>query len=389
MIALFAPLYWVVPAPETLIVAQAALLAASIVPVYLYLRDRLPPAAAYLIAVAYALFWAIQRTMAFDVHEVAFAPLAIATAILAMEQRRWPLFWFAAGSLVLIKEDLIPVLAGFGAYLFVRGERTRGAALAAASLLLFAVVVGVVVPAFNDRGVYQYTSAFMPLIREPWRIPVALVTPPVKLATVFMWLAPFLFLPLASPLILVAVPVMVERFLSGSPNHWGTVFHYSAPLAPILAMSAGDGLARLRRMHPRAVTAAAAAMVVLCALLPGRQPLWRVFAPGHYRGTPTMDTGRQVLAMVPPGASVVAQAAIVPHLSQRPVIHMLEPRAPESDYVIAHTDLSPWPNATREAMQQLVAERQRRGYVVIVARDGWTLLRRPPPGANAENGSGR
>ncbi len=44
VIALFAPLYWIASGPETLIAAQAALLAASIIPVFLYLRDRLPPA---------------------------------------------------------------------------------------------------------------------------------------------------------------------------------------------------------------------------------------------------------------------------------------------------------------------------------------------------------
>ena len=57
VIALFAPLYWIASGPETLIAAQAALLAASIIPVFLYLRDRLPLGAAYALAVAYALFW--------------------------------------------------------------------------------------------------------------------------------------------------------------------------------------------------------------------------------------------------------------------------------------------------------------------------------------------
>src|SRR5262245_31429746 len=49
-IALLAPLYWIAPAPETLIVAQAALLAASVIPVFLYVRDRLASGPAYLLA---------------------------------------------------------------------------------------------------------------------------------------------------------------------------------------------------------------------------------------------------------------------------------------------------------------------------------------------------
>ena len=389
MIALLAPLYWIVPAPETLIVAQAVLLAVSVVPVFIYVRDRLPAGPAYLLAAAYALFWGLQRMMAFDVHETAFAPLAIAACILAMERRQWTAFAIAAGSLVLIKEDLIPVLAGFGMFLWVRGERRKGVALIAASLLLLVVVIGIIVPSFNDSGQYEYTSAITPLVREPWRIPATLVTPPVKLVTAFLWLAPFLFLPLASPLILIAVPLMIERFLSSSPNHWGTVFHYSAPFAPILAMSAGDALARLGKGRQRLITAAAAAMVVLSAVLPGRQPIWRVFAPGHYRATPMTVTGRHVVGLVPPSASVVAQAVIVPHLSERDTIYVFEPRAPDSEYVVAHTELNPWPNDSGEVIQRLVEDRQRRGYVVIYARDGWTLLRRPSPVASGGNGSDR
>ncbi len=49
--------------------------------------------------------------------------------------------------------------------------------------------------------------------------------------------------------------------------------------------------------------------------------------------------------MVPDEASVVAQAAIVPHLSTRLRIHMLDAAAPEADYVVMSDSLSPWPAA--------------------------------------------
>ena len=42
VIVLFAPLFWVVSASETLLAAQAVLLAISIIPVFVYARDRLP-----------------------------------------------------------------------------------------------------------------------------------------------------------------------------------------------------------------------------------------------------------------------------------------------------------------------------------------------------------
>src|SRR3954469_13547543 len=103
ILALLAPLYWIAPGPETLIVAQAVLLALSIVPVFIYARKRLPAGPAYAVSVGYGLFWAMQRTATFDFHEYAFAPLVVGLAILAIDEERWPLFWGMAIALIAIK----------------------------------------------------------------------------------------------------------------------------------------------------------------------------------------------------------------------------------------------------------------------------------------------
>jgi uncharacterized membrane protein len=382
VIALFAPLYWLRPGPETLIVAQAALFAASIVPVFLFIRTRLPASPAFGMTIAYGCFWGIQRAAAFDVHEAAFAPLAIATAILAIDRCRWTLFWLSAAAMLLIKEDHIPLLAAFGVYLAIRGERRQGVTAFVSSMVAFFVLIGVIIPAFNDAGAYGYTSAYASVLARPWLLPVSLVTPAVKVETAILWFAPFAFFSLASPLAILVVPFALTRFLSESPNHWGTVFHYSAPLAPILAMSAADGLERIaRRLKEdrarRLMTGAAAASVLLSAVLPGRQPLWRIFAPAHYASTDSAAVGRALVQMIPEGASVVAQAAVVPHLSLRDRIYVLDSRAPDADYVLASDSLSPWPAADFNELRLLLEDRQARGYVVMIERGGWTILRSP------------
>ena len=386
IVALFAPLYWISPGPATLIVAQAAIFAASIVPVFLFARRRLPRGPALAIAVAFGCFWGIQRAMAFDVHEVSFATLAVATAILAMDRRDWRLFWIAIAAMLLTKEDMIPLAGMLGIYLIViEGERRRGAVLIGVSAAALVMVVGILVPLFNEAGTYGYASAYSDVLARPGLIPITLVTPPTKVATAVLWFVPFAFLSLASPLALLAIPFALTRFLSVSPNHWGTVFHYSAPLAPIVAMSAADGLAkiaaRLRSQHHdaaarRAITGVAVASVILSAFVPGRQPLWRVFAPSHYRGATTAAIGDSVVAMVPADASVVAQGAIVPHLSMRNDIHVLTADAPDADFVVTAEELDPWPLSRRDEVTTLLEERRARGYSVVFAQGGWTLLRR-------------
>ena len=383
VLALFAPLYWIMPTPETLIVAQAVLLATSAVPVYVYVRRRLPASATAGLTVAYALFWGIQQTAVFDVHDMSFAPLVIAAGILAMDGHRWGWFWTAMAGLVLVREDLIPVIAGCGAYLFLVGERRRGLVAFVVGTLLFLIVIKYVVPSMSEAGVYMYTAGTGRALRQPWLLPIRLVTPAAKLRTILLWFAPFLFLPLASPLSMLLVPLALERLLSPTPNHWGTIFHYSAPLAPILAMAAGDGLARIMARTAgvgrgrRAHSAIAGVCVLLAAVLPGHQPILRLFSPSSYRPIAAQQGANAALGYVPRNASVVAQAAIVPHLSERRDIFMLQKSAPDADVVVAAPALSPWPEADPSAIQALIDARRRGGYSVLFDRDGWIVLGRP------------
>jgi uncharacterized membrane protein len=196
-----------------------------------------------------------------------------------------------------------------------------------------------------------------------------------------IWLAPFAFMPLRSPYALLLIPVALARLLSSSPTHWGAAAHYSAPLAPILAMSAGDGLARIARgvtrpeTRVRLITTVVTACIVISAIVPGHQPHWRAFRPDHYQARPGHKAGAAAFATIPATASVVAQAALAPHLSQREKIYILKPGAPDADCVVAALDLDPWP-MTREEMIALVSERRQRGYAAVFDHDGWVVLRR-------------
>ena len=380
-IALLAPLYWLAPSAETLIAAQGCLFGASIVPVFVFLRRRLPWGPAFSMSAAYGLFWGLQRAANFDVHEFAFAPLVIAAAIEAMDRRAWTPFWIWCVALLFVKDDLIPWLTALGVYLAVTGERVRGALLALGSVVAFFLVIKVLVPLAAGGANYNYLVVYGDATRRLWELPVRLVTPSVKLETLVLWLAPFAFLPLRSPLALLLAPLVLERFLSSNPGHWGTSFHYSAPLAPILAMSAGDGLARMTRRlrtdaaRKRLLTGTSIACVLFSSLLPGRQPHWRLLSPGHYQSVPQEAMASRVLALIPRDASVVAQTALLPHLSQRRTIYMLEPGVPDADYLVATTHLDPWPVETMEGMSRLIEERRQRGYKTIFEEDGWLLMR--------------
>jgi uncharacterized membrane protein len=392
VIALLAPLVRIVPATETLLVAQAALLAVSIVPVFRYARSRLPFGPALAMSIAYGLFWGLQQTATTDFHEAAFAPLAMALLLLAAERRAGLWFWAAVAAVIAVKEDLLPVLAFLGAFLFVRGERRRGVALLITGMAAFVAVVASIIPALSDPGQYGYRATYSEALRAPWTIPLLLVTPPIKLLTALLWVAPFALLPLASPLCFLLIPFAPERFLSASPNHWGTIFHYSAPLAPVVAFAAVDGLARVSVRIPDAGTrrrtraTLAGVCVVFSAILPGHQPLWRLFSANTYRFGAIERSAPIALGLIPADATVVAQTCVAPHLAHRSGLFRLDADAPDADYVAAVRDRDPWPLASEQDIQRLLAQRLQRGYVIAFERDGWLVLRRE---STPEGGAGR
>ena len=84
--------------------------------------------------------------------------------------------------------------------------------------------------------------------------------------------------------------------------------------------------------------------------------------------------------MVPKDASVVAQTAAIPHLSQRDSIHVLDEAAPDADVVIASANSDPWPNTNYDGIRLLLDDRLTRGYSAIFEKDGWPVL--------VKNGSG-
>ena len=252
----------------------------------------------------------------------------------------------------------------------------------AVSLLAFAAIVGVVIPAASDAGAYGYQDNYREALRHPWHLPAMLFDSPIKRLTAVLWVAPFALMPLASPLIVLIAPLAAVRFWSASQNHWGTIFHYSAPLAPILAMAAADGLARVGAMvqdlqlRRRTVASLATARMVMAALLPGHQPLWALFSSKAYRFGPTERTGGEALGLIGANASVVAQTCVAPHLSHRLSLYRLDASAPEADFIIAVDGRSPWPLGTFADIRVLLDNRERHGYVSIFDRDGWVVLQR-------------
>jgi uncharacterized membrane protein len=382
IVGVLGPLYRLWPHIELLLIAQSALVGLS---VFIVARRAAPH---WWIPAAYAASWGLQQLIGFDFHEAAFAVPLIALALDAYVAQRWVACAWWASSLMLVKEDLGLTVAVFGLLIW-RHDRRIGATLCVLGPLATALLVLVVVPHFNPQHVYPYLqstgrqSSAGSALSQPWLIPVHLVWPATKLKTLAMLLIPTAFLALRSPLILVAVPTLLLRFTSGDRMYWGTDYHYSAILMPIVFFALIDALRRRpdprparwvparwvpARWLPAAVTVVAVGRVPL-------SPLRSLVDPGFWHDGPRTASARQAVAMVPAGARVAAGNALAPHLTDTTQVYLATDSVfahAQFDWIVLDTTDDTWLSHSAA----IVGQARAAGFQQVFSASGYVVLRR-------------
>jgi uncharacterized membrane protein len=430
ILAALAPLYWIYGSPVTLLVAQAVLFALAIPPLWVFTRrafggaegGQKAVAAAYLVSVAYALSWPIASALAFDFHEVAFAPVLTAVALERLQAGRLRTALIALGALLLVKEDMGLFVAGIGVYLAVSRPRVLprqlavGLALVAVGIADTIIATYLLIPAFGGRSSYYwaYTALGPHAPQAAWYLlthPASLkllVTPEVKLQTMLWLFGAFCFLSLRSPMVLAAIPLLLERMLANKlGNWWVTSYQYNAYLVVILAFSAVDGAARLdrqllRRWHRAAqaqpsgapvsrgswllgpwsaALACAAAMCAVAVVLVPHFAFGAALHPSFYRRTPQENAAAAAVAVVPSGVTVQAVNFLGPELSARDTVLLWDGDGSTpvlgAPWVVANVRQQQFTfrGGVREQRER-VAFLERNGYRVVFKRDGYVVLHR-------------
>lgn len=314
VLALFAPLWAAVPSPVTLLVAQAILLSFSVGVVCALAVRHLGRAAGITVGLAYGLSFGIAQAVDFDVHEVSFAVPLLALAGGAYLRRDWSAVCLWSAPLVLVREDQGLTLVAIGLVLVLVGARRWGAGLIVFGVLATVIILLVVIPALNLDG-YDYWSRLTGDDKSPGgaevpEIPLLLrfVWPPEKIETLLITFGVTGFLALRSPWALVAVPTLGWRFFATYDYYWGTDWHYSVTLMPVLFVALVDGLVRARASRPAwlaryAGHGAAVALTVALAFIP-QYAFADLYKSQTYADTEQEHAAERVLELVPDGAVV-------------------------------------------------------------------------------------
>jgi uncharacterized membrane protein len=401
ILATLAPLYWIHSGPGTLIVAQAMLFAAAIVPLWVFTRREVGAVAAYCVVVGYAVSWPVAQAVTFDFHEVAFVPLLTAVlferlSAFGRDRGRWWHLVLPAAGLLLVKEDMGLLVAGFGLAMLVlslrwitprrRQVRWLGAGFVVGGLAAVVVCTDVWLPAFGGRADYywQYgrfgpnlTSAAWHALTHPRLVATTLVQPDVKVDTILWLLVIAAFAPLCSPFLLVVLPPLAERLLSGDPHWWGTYYHYNAFLVLAVLAAGVDGIARLRRWWPvaRPVGVAWGALVLVIGLwlVPGFA-FGAVLAPSAWHRTAAMNAAAAAVAHVPSGVTVEAPDNLGPQLTGRTTVLLWDNLPRWAPWVLADTNGLQFPFCDVTDQRARLAFLLTHGYQVTFADDGFEVL---------------
>ncbi len=423
LVMLIAPFFRVIPSGATLLAVQALLAAVSVFPVSQAAREKFGVGPSRAVAAAYGFSWGQQQMANFDFHEIAFAVPLLAFSLSALVRGHFRAAVWWAVPLVFVKEDQGFTVAAIGLYLVIAGLRAaarddaspaRSGAAASdpggkrrieAGQFLFIwgfawsfVTLGLIIPHFNPAHQYDYWSdgGILAAGRHPTvagLIGQLLHAWPDKLQTVVMLLLPTAFVALRSPLILVAGPSLLLRFLSTNSSFWGTVWHYNATVMPIIFIAAVDAMARLdAAMNPawasgglgarRAALAGArrygaAMMLAITVPLAFQFPLSNVWNAASYRISGHVRSADAAMAQVPDGATVQATLDLLAPLAARDDTFWIGNRGnPETQYIVFDGEDNGYTPAVRDVPAFIAQIYPGRAYTQIFRSGGVYVFRR-------------
>ena len=323
------------------------------------------------------------------------------------------------------------LVAGIGIYLAssltpsVRKQRLIGIMLAGAGVAYTAFATYILIPAFGGRADYYWAYSTLGnnvpqviahIIRHPLGAVRMMITPRIKLDTLTWLFAVFCFLPLLSPIVIAALPLLAERMLNSRyRNWWLPHFHYNAYLVVILACAAVDGAARLdrwasrawnyfvagakpaedapdqgapdqgapagtSRSHGRGVVALGCCLAILAATmyaLPKFQ-LGQALHAKFYAQTSRSRAAAAADAAVPDGVLVEAADSVGPELSGRDTVLLWDGEHPPlgTPWIVADVRRHEMTFASVAAQRDRLALLLRSDYQVVFQRDGYVVLHR-------------
>lgn len=249
----FAPLVWLHSGAETALLIQAFSVAAIGPAIFLIARHRgASKGASWILGISASLSYFAQSAAYFDAHPIIIGIGLLAFALYAIETERYRLASLLLLAYATAKESVGAYIIGLGLFLLYQGVKQGfhkrklryGVAWVLLGSLIFVLVNRWVLPTLIatgnlpephetfeqfGNGVFQ---ALIGMIQSPSLVLAEFFDADAKRMSWLVTLGGGGFLALARPQILIAaLPLLAERFLSTKASMWGLGFHYGLPLS--------------------------------------------------------------------------------------------------------------------------------------------------------------
>jgi uncharacterized membrane protein len=371
------PFYRLYPRAETLLVFQSVWLATGVIPLYLITKRRLAnPWLGVLLALVYAFYPALHGANMFDFHSLTLVVPTLMWAIYLVDVGAVWRYAVVLALMLMTREDM-PLLACFiGVYAIVQRRPVAGLVTILVALAYLAVVKLYIMPdpglLMNSKDSMSYIYFYEDMIPHPEEglrgLVITFFTNPgfvLKVlfmeAKIFFFLAllvPLLFLPaVAGPKRVVMLYGLVFLGLASRKHVFSLHFQYSSVLFPVLLMSMPDAIDRASRsrvalafgLRQRRVVWTLAWTALVATLLTSFKFGGMIPNDHFYAGwnrlsrVPGQDKidryafVREVVASIPPDASVCSTSALGPHVSARKNLSKW-PSIRDADYLFLQSE---------------------------------------------------
>lgn len=323
--AIISPIYWVWDARRMLLIFRCLVVASSGIPIYLLSRQRkLSYSVSFAALFGYLGFYGVQNAIWFDVHSISFGASFISWLFFLLESKRTKLSLLMFVLAITSKENVAFITLFISFIYFIRWKNKFSILLMVLSASYLFFIFFMYFPhLIHFEYLYANGDGLLSNLN-----PLDLFNTPEKLVTMFYSILSFGFLPLLTPVALIpAFADLATYFVLGSdlPGAQGLYMHYRITLAPLLSFATILTISKYKRLDSKYI----ALYLFACTLfvqyflhLPlsylSKQWFWTT-PPAVYNIQKVIDT------YLPPGASVVAQNNIVPHISHRDKIYSLYP----------------------------------------------------------------
>jgi uncharacterized membrane protein len=374
---LAAPLLWATHSALSLVFVQSVATSLVAPAIYAIARKRTTESRAGALACIALLYPPLQGVTFTDFHETAFVPAAVAWLLWAIDARRFGIAALMVVVALCTKEDQAPAMAFLGVagcvYFGRRGERTATvfcASVIAVAIVVFAGYFAIVRPlagATLPWAPTHFYAWYAPNGGPPWQEQIA-----GRLTYLIEAFVPLAFLPLRSPVVLLAIPGFAEVLGSHEPLTYTMGQHYAATWVPYVLVAFAIATARLLERDARAGSRWMRASAILCAAT------LVFFSPlhlGHFLRLPNArDAAMNVaIAGLPETAAIGTYDEVYAHLGFFPKAALGVRSHPQ--YVIYDDRYASttWNNIVYPEVRR---ELERGDYHRVGGRDGVVLLER-------------